>query len=119
MDYLQAPLQPLMDNLETETYEGFERDPIKYTQYEQAVYEALLDRPGETPVEIFVVGAGRGPLVAACFRASQRANRSIHVLAVEKVRIRAGLSELSQPRTECQRLCDVRRHRSSLSLGSN
>lgn len=29
-DYLQSPLQPLMDNLESQTYETFERDPIKY-----------------------------------------------------------------------------------------
>ena len=28
-DYLQAPLQPLMDNLESQTYETFERDPVK------------------------------------------------------------------------------------------
>ena len=30
LDYLQAPLQPLMDNLESQTYETFERDPVKY-----------------------------------------------------------------------------------------
>lgn len=45
MDHLQQPLQPLMDNLEGETYEGFEKDPIKYRQYEEAAYKALLDRP--------------------------------------------------------------------------
>lgn len=27
-DYLQSPLQPLMDNLESQTYEVFEKDPI-------------------------------------------------------------------------------------------
>lgn len=43
-DYLQAPLQPLMDNLENQTYEVFEKDPIKYQQYEKAVYKALMDR---------------------------------------------------------------------------
>lgn len=46
-DYLQAPLQPLMDNLESQTYETFERDPIKYRDYERAVYEGsfwLLDQ---------------------------------------------------------------------------
>lgn len=43
-DFLQAPLQPLMDNLENQTYEVFEKDPIKYQQYEKAVYKALLDR---------------------------------------------------------------------------
>jgi protein arginine N-methyltransferase 5 len=51
-DYLQAPLQPLMDNLESATYETFEKDPIKYQQYEKAVYHALLDRvPDESDVE--------------------------------------------------------------------
>jgi len=29
-DYLQTPLQPLMDNLESQTYEVFEKDPVKY-----------------------------------------------------------------------------------------
>jgi len=38
-DFLQAPLQPLMDNLESQTYETFERDPIKYREYERAVFE--------------------------------------------------------------------------------
>lgn len=28
-------LQPLMDNLESQTYEVFEKDPIKYSQYQQ------------------------------------------------------------------------------------
>jgi len=27
-DYLQSPLQPLMDNLESGTYEVFEKDPV-------------------------------------------------------------------------------------------
>lgn len=42
-DYLQDPLQPLMDNLESATYEVFERDPVKYQQYEDAIYKAVLD----------------------------------------------------------------------------
>ena len=28
-------LQPLMDNLDSQTYEVFEKDPIKYVQYEK------------------------------------------------------------------------------------
>ena len=43
LDYLQAPLQPLMDNLESQTYETFEKDPVKYEQYRKAVVLALLD----------------------------------------------------------------------------
>jgi hypothetical protein len=34
-DFLQAPLQPLMDDLGSMTYEVFERDPVKYNQYEE------------------------------------------------------------------------------------
>ncbi|PSN42874.1 Protein arginine N-methyltransferase 5 [Blattella germanica] len=43
-DYLQCPLQPLMDNLESQTYEVFEKDPVKYNEYQRAIYCALLDR---------------------------------------------------------------------------
>lgn len=43
-DYLQAPLQPLADNLESITYEVFEKDPVKYDQYEKAIALALADR---------------------------------------------------------------------------
>ena len=32
------------DNLESSTYEVFERDVTKYSQYEEAVYRALMDR---------------------------------------------------------------------------
>jgi protein arginine N-methyltransferase 5 len=43
LDALQKPLQPLADHLEFQTYEVFERDPIKYAQYEKAVYLAMYD----------------------------------------------------------------------------
>ncbi|KAI8051494.1 protein arginine N-methyltransferase 5 [Syncephalis plumigaleata] len=88
-DYLQAPLQPLMDNLESSTYQVFEQDPVKYVQYEEAVYRALLDRVPDTKASatttvIMVVGAGRGPLVTRCLEAARRANRQVRVFAVEK-----------------------------------
>ena len=37
-------LQPLMDNLESGTYEVFEKDPVKYREYQNAIYHALVDR---------------------------------------------------------------------------
>ncbi|XP_063367944.1 protein arginine N-methyltransferase 5 [Cydia amplana] len=40
-DYLQTPLQPLADNLDTHTYNVFEKDPIKYDQYQKAITQAL------------------------------------------------------------------------------
>ncbi|NP_001383341.1 protein arginine N-methyltransferase 5 isoform 1 [Gallus gallus] len=88
-DYLQCPLQPLMDNLESQTYEVFEKDPIKYSQYQQAIYKCLLDRVPEEEKEtnvqvVLVLGAGRGPLVNAALRAARMAQRRIRVYAVEK-----------------------------------
>ncbi|GAB4821351.1 hypothetical protein N2152v2_008397 [Parachlorella kessleri] len=91
-DFLQArscPLQPLQDNLESATYETFERDATKYSTYEEAVYRALLDRvPQEQAADpvtvLMVVGAGRGPLVRASLKASARAGRALRVYAVEK-----------------------------------
>eukprot|EP00750_Incisomonas_marina_P030211 INCI739.2.p1 GENE.INCI739.2~~INCI739.2.p1 ORF type:complete len:759 (+),score=116.20 INCI739.2:208-2484(+) len=92
-DYLQMPLQPLKDNLESATYEVFEKDPVKYVQYENAVCGAIkarharkLELGGDVhdPVIVMVVGAGRGPLVLASLRASVTAGIPIKVWAVEK-----------------------------------
>ncbi|KAG7089782.1 hypothetical protein E1B28_011434 [Marasmius oreades] len=83
-DFLQAPLQPLMDNLHSITYQTFEQDPVKYRNYEEAVYRALLDRPQAVRIVICVAGAGRGPLVARCLSAIQRSDRNAFVYAVEK-----------------------------------
>ncbi|XP_014210081.1 protein arginine N-methyltransferase 5 [Copidosoma floridanum] len=89
-DYLQCPLQPLMDNLESGTYEIFEKDPIKYQEYQNAIEKALIDMASEKghskeqPVIIMVVGAGRGPLVRASLNAALNAKQVIKVYAVEK-----------------------------------
>ena len=42
-DSLQIPLQPLADHLESVTYEIFEKDPVKYTKYQEAFMSAFLD----------------------------------------------------------------------------
>ncbi|TKY74651.1 arginine N-methyltransferase 1.5 [Spatholobus suberectus] len=88
-DFLQSPLQPLMDNLEAQTYETFERDAVKYIQYQRAVSKALLDRvPDEEAsvktIVLMVVGAGRGPLVRASLQAAEETGRKLKVYAVEK-----------------------------------
>ncbi|KAL3689090.1 hypothetical protein R1sor_015399 [Riccia sorocarpa] len=88
-DFLQAPLQPLMDNLEAQTYETFEKDSTKYSQYQKAVHAALLDRVPDrlvatTTTVLMVVGAGRGPLVRASLQAAQETGRKLRVYAVEK-----------------------------------
>ncbi|KAL3645838.1 Protein arginine N-methyltransferase 5 [Castilleja foliolosa] len=88
-DYLQSPLQPLMDNLEAQTYEIFEKDTVKYSQYQRAVAKALVDRvPDENASSVttllMVVGAGRGPLVRASLQAAEETGRKLKVYAVEK-----------------------------------
>lgn len=91
-DYLQAPLQPLADNLESVTYEVFEKDPVKYDQYEAAIYAALvdwraLDKPTSSPdgkVVVVVAGAGRGPLMTRALKASRRSGVLIQPWVVEK-----------------------------------
>lgn len=91
-DYLQAPLQPLTVNLESITYEVFEKDPIKYAWYERAVARALHDwieqgKPTSNPdgrVVVAVVGAGRGPLVTRALKASQDVDVEIDMWALEK-----------------------------------
>ncbi|KAF8340642.1 PRMT5 arginine-N-methyltransferase-domain-containing protein [Cantharellus anzutake] len=83
-DYLQAPLQPLMDNLQSFTYETFEKDPVKYRQYEEAVYQALIDRPEDSLIVICVAGAGRGGIVSRCLEAIKRSGRNCRLYALEK-----------------------------------
>ena len=43
-DYLQSPLAPLSDNLESATYETFEKDPTKYSLYQEAIRKVLHDK---------------------------------------------------------------------------
>lgn len=91
-DYLQSPLQPLTDNLESITYEVFEKDPVKYDLYYQAIAQALIDwreqgKPASGPdgrIVVAVVGAGRGPLVTKALLASESEGVAIDIWAVEK-----------------------------------
>ena len=99
-DYLQAPLQPLQDDLESSTYETFERDAPKYAAYREAVAACLEDRLAaaaassaaaatsaaerERATVIMVAGAGRGPLVRASLAAADAVGARVRVYAVEK-----------------------------------
>ena len=87
-DKVQAPLQPLADNLESATYEVFEKDDSKYDAYEDAIELALLDIKDTVSdiIRVAVVGAGRGPLVKATINAAVKASVSnrLKVYVVEK-----------------------------------
>lgn len=85
-DTLQMPLQPLMDNLESSTYETFESDSPKYTQYQAAIEKALprVSSGADEVITVFVVGAGRGPLVKCALNAARAVGCSLRVYAVEK-----------------------------------
>ena len=68
----------------------FEKDPVKYVNYEEACFLALQDLrvklggDNSTPMIVMVVGAGRGPLVRAALRASERCGIAIFVYALDK-----------------------------------
>lgn len=86
---MEIPLQPLYDNLDAYTYEVFEKDPIKYKYYQNAIEMALIDRVPESEIDtketiIMVVGAGRGPLVRSALNASQNTRRKVKIFIVEK-----------------------------------
>lgn len=90
-DWLQSPLQPLTDNLESATYEVFEGDPVKYNRYEAAMVEALrewtelgLPTSQEGKVVMAIAGSGRGPLVTRALKASRTTGVPIEVWALEK-----------------------------------
>mmetsp|Transcript_9403 Transcript_9403/g.28346 ORF Transcript_9403/g.28346 Transcript_9403/m.28346 type:complete len:651 (-) Transcript_9403:1001-2953(-) len=93
-DYLQSPLQPLTDNLESSVYECFEKDPVKYEKYQEAVAKYLSTRQqaaietqdvsASSAVTIMVLGAGRGPLVRACLKAAEGTKSEVKIYAVEK-----------------------------------
>ncbi|GKY95937.1 hypothetical protein MPSEU_000554300 [Mayamaea pseudoterrestris] len=98
LDRLQKPLQPLSDHLDYETYETFERDPVKYVKYQEAIYMALQDliiynnNSPPQQVTVFVVGAGRGPLVTAVMDAFESLDQitsgkffpQLNIVVVEK-----------------------------------
>ena len=85
-----------MDNLSTQTYEVFERDPVKYREYERAIGLAIRDinarlsranRDGDGDGDglvVMVVGAGRGPLVTATLNAARSRDVPVTVFAIEK-----------------------------------
>lgn len=91
-DWLQSPLQPLSDNLESLTYEVFEGDPVKYNQYELAIAQALAEWSQQHKatssttgaVVIAVAGSGRGPLVTRALQASETTGVPVQIFAVEK-----------------------------------
>jgi hypothetical protein len=84
-DQLQVPLQPLGDELPSGTYETFESDVPKYAAYEAAVRTAFREL-SHGRVVVFVLGAGRGPLVTCCLQAADALPPSTKLIirAVEK-----------------------------------
>lgn len=108
-------MQPLQDNLQSQTYETFERDPVKYAKYEEAITCALVhlqklrakkmtssssqdggdSSAAAAPLQLLVVGAGRGPLIAAALRSSAAAQVCKHfgVILYDKTYIVVVVSE--------------------------
>lgn len=90
-DRLLSPLQPLSSNLDSDTYEVFERDPTKYIIYRDAMIEAIQtlvarrNSHGKRFV-LMVLGAGRGPLVDRFIEAVNTvgSNNQFKIYALDK-----------------------------------
>lgn len=50
-------MQPLYDNLDSYTYEVFEKDPVKYIFYQRAIEQALVDKISDEEANTKVVGS--------------------------------------------------------------
>lgn len=109
-DVLQTPLHPLMDSLDSRTYEVFEKDPVKYDQYEKSLVNAMTrirdwnaaishnqhdhipttivdSKAAETVdlcVSVAVVGAGRGGIVDRVIKAAESVGCNVRIFALEK-----------------------------------
>ncbi|XP_039298074.1 protein arginine N-methyltransferase 5-like [Nilaparvata lugens] len=88
-DVLQYPFQPIAHEMDSQTYDVFEKDHVKYGKYQEAIYQAVMDRVSKEEVAtkvqvIWVLGAGRGPLVSAALNAGLKAKARVRVFAVEK-----------------------------------
>ncbi|KAF1760217.1 hypothetical protein GCK72_008463 [Caenorhabditis remanei] len=75
-DVLQAPLQPLSENLDSGVYNTFEQDKMKYDVYEAAVVGALKDlgADGRKTCVVYLLGGGRGPIGTKILRAEKEYN---------------------------------------------
>uniref|UniRef100_A0A915KMT8 Protein arginine N-methyltransferase n=1 Tax=Romanomermis culicivorax TaxID=13658 RepID=A0A915KMT8_ROMCU len=91
-DVLYAPAAPLTETLSYSTYEEYETDRVKYDSYYKAIRSSLSrltycssDATFRRKDRIIMVlGAGRGPLVAACLKAIRDVGLKVKVYAVEK-----------------------------------
>lgn len=82
-DILVDPLQPLKDDLSLGIYEVFEKDVIKYDQYEKAILRAL-EKMNLPSVKILVIGPGRGPLIDRLLKVIKKLELQVEIDSVEK-----------------------------------
>jgi type II protein arginine methyltransferase len=84
VDQLQIPLQPYRDNLEAEVYDIFERDELKYNEYELAFLEAFPSWEPAKTVVCYYVGSGKGLILDKLMRAVKKSKRMVKVYCIEK-----------------------------------
>ena len=90
---VMPPLLPHCEDLSNAVYQTFERDAVKYEQYERAIAMAVSDIlmenssrwRGSNEIVILVAGAGRGPLVDKTFKVLDTLRvTNFRLLAIEK-----------------------------------
>ncbi|XP_047326833.1 protein arginine N-methyltransferase 1.5-like [Impatiens glandulifera] len=88
-DVLHGPMQPFMDNVDTDILKTSEIDTARYTQYRRAILKALSERisneeASTVTLVIVIVGPGRGPILTTTLEAAVLSDRKVKVYAVEK-----------------------------------
>ena len=88
-DVIQTPLQPLRDNLQSQSYIAFEEDNIKYIQYEKAISLAIKDLINKNIkfITICLFGGGRGPILRKIIQSLKNNNIDINNMNDIKIKI--------------------------------
>lgn len=86
---LLKPLKPLSENLTSEIYDVFEKDSLKYNQYEKAIDLAIQDLISFKSIKcikIIIVGPGKGPLISKLIKLIEINDyeSEFEIIAVEK-----------------------------------
>ncbi|KAL7671155.1 hypothetical protein ACOME3_006063 [Neoechinorhynchus agilis] len=87
IDRLQTALQPLSNDLQSQFYETFEKDTVKYDLYQEAIRNAFMELKtfnNSTKFTVLIPGVGRGPVIQCVNLAAEEEGVQCDVTALEK-----------------------------------
>eukprot|EP00186_Timspurckia_oligopyrenoides_P000172 CAMPEP_0182446154 /NCGR_PEP_ID=MMETSP1172-20130603/4023_1 /TAXON_ID=708627 /ORGANISM="Timspurckia oligopyrenoides, Strain CCMP3278" /LENGTH=627 /DNA_ID=CAMNT_0024642039 /DNA_START=137 /DNA_END=2020 /DNA_ORIENTATION=+ len=85
-DYLQPLDAPFKINIDSQSFDIMDRDPVKYSRYQEAIAQCFQDRQTSEnlPLVVAILGAGRGMMVAKVLEVAANNGRKVVVYAFEK-----------------------------------